>query len=92
MTDSYRVIEELKGYSFNKKCVDCNKDDPEWVSTNNGVFLCLTCCAKHRSLGNNVSKIKSTMHLDWEPQELMALQKGGNKSFVEFMTAYDLNN
>lgn len=32
------------------------------------------------------------MHLDWEPQELMALQKGGNKSFVEFMMAYDLNN
>ena len=30
------------------------------------------------------------MHIDWEDHELLTLQKGGNKSFVEFMSAYDL--
>jgi hypothetical protein len=30
------------------------------------------------------------MHLDWEDDELMAMQKGGNRSFSDFMSAYDL--
>jgi len=32
------------------------------------------------------------MHLEWEPEELLALQKGGNKSFIDFMKAYGLND
>jgi len=90
--DASRVIDEVKHHFYNQKWADCGKDDPEWVSTNNGVFLCLTCCARHRSLGNEVSKIKSIMHVDWEDDELLALQKGGNKSFKEFMDAYYLND
>ena len=92
MIDSSKVIWEVKQYPANKKCVDWQKDAPEWVSTNNGVFLWLIWWAKHRSLGTEISKIKSIMHLDWEKNELIALQKGGNKSFIEFMSAYDLNN
>ena len=91
MIEASRVIEEVKEYSTNKQWVDCGKEDPEWVSTNNGVFICLIWWAKHRSLGANVSRIKSIMHLDWEASELKALQKGGNKSFIDFMAAYGLN-
>lgn len=32
------------------------------------------------------------MHLDWEEDELMAMQKGGNKSFTDFMSAYNLEH
>lgn len=32
------------------------------------------------------------MHVDWEYEELMALEKGGNQSFSEFMSAYELND
>ena len=92
MIEASRVIEEVKEYSTNKQWVDWGKEDPEWVSTNNGVFICLIWCAKHRSLGTDVSKIKSIMHLDWEAYELKALQKGGNKSFQDFMAAYGLND
>lgn len=31
------------------------------------------------------------MHLEWEEEEILALQKGGNKSFTHFMDAYNLN-
>lgn len=62
------------------------------MSTNNGVFLCLSCCAKHRSLGTNISKIKSIMHVEWDFEEIEALQKGGNRSFNDFMTAYNLHD
>jgi hypothetical protein len=31
------------------------------------------------------------MHIDWEDDELLILQKSGNQSFKEFMSAYDLN-
>ena len=54
--------------------------------------MCLTWWAKHRSLGTNISKIKSILHLEWEPEEISALSKGGNKSFIDYMSAYGLNN
>ena len=90
--DASKVIQEVIQFPANNKCADWGKDGPEWVSINNGVFICLIWCAKHRSLGNEISKIKSIMHSDWERSELMALQKGGNKSFIEFMEAYSLNS
>lgn len=32
------------------------------------------------------------MHLDWDANELKALEKAGNKSFQDFMAAYGLND
>ena len=28
-------------YDLNKFCVECQKPNPEWVSVNNGVYLCI---------------------------------------------------
>merc|ERR1712154_677494 len=33
-----RIIQET-----NKICADCNKKDPEWVSINTGVIICIDC-------------------------------------------------
>ena len=41
----------------NTMCVDCGASDPEWVSLNLGVVMCITCSAAHRAMGSHVSQV-----------------------------------
>jgi hypothetical protein len=42
----------------NAICADCDNPNPDWVSLNLGVLLCIECSAVHRSLGVHVSKVR----------------------------------
>ena len=44
----------------NGECADCGAPQPEWVSINLGVFLCIECSGIHRSLGTHISKVSDT--------------------------------
>lgn len=35
--------------------------DPEWLSVNLGVMICLECCGIHRELGVHISRTQSTV-------------------------------
>ena len=39
---------------LNNYCFDCFEKNPNWVSINNAIYLCLSCAGKHRSLGINI--------------------------------------
>ncbi|XP_064206750.1 arf-GAP with Rho-GAP domain, ANK repeat and PH domain-containing protein 1 isoform X1 [Anguilla rostrata] len=44
---------------WNKVCADCGSASPEWASVNLLVVICEACAGQHRSLGINVSKVRS---------------------------------
>lgn len=45
----------------------------EWSASNKGIILCIECSGIHRSLGVQISKVKSLCLDDW-PSELISVQ------------------
>jgi hypothetical protein len=43
----------------NTVCADCSEPHPSWASVNNSVLVCFQCAGIHRSLGTEISQIKS---------------------------------
>lgn len=54
--------------------------DPEWVSVNLGVFICISCSGAHRSLGTHISKVRSCMWDDLDETQVQFLEEMGNEN------------
>jgi hypothetical protein len=79
-----KVQEIFQAAPENQCCADCTVrlTDSVWVSTTVGAFLCIHCAGAHRTLGVQVSRVKS-LHLDaWADDDVPAM-KGGNKRVHE---------
>ncbi|KAA0200550.1 Arf GAP with SH3 domain ANK repeat and PH [Fasciolopsis buskii] len=55
----------------NAVCADCDRADPEWVSVNLGVLICLECCGAHRELGVHCSRTQSLLMDDLSTNQLL---------------------
>eukprot|EP00002_Diphylleia_rotans_P025729 TRINITY_DN5097_c0_g1_i2.p1 TRINITY_DN5097_c0_g1~~TRINITY_DN5097_c0_g1_i2.p1 ORF type:complete len:502 (-),score=104.66 TRINITY_DN5097_c0_g1_i2:1057-2562(-) len=62
----------------NRECVDCGARDPDWVSINLGVLMCIGCSGIHRSLGVHISKVRSLTLDRCDPQLLEFMKAIGN--------------
>uniref|UniRef100_A0A7S1B218 Uncharacterized protein n=1 Tax=Noctiluca scintillans TaxID=2966 RepID=A0A7S1B218_NOCSC len=68
---------ELLRRPDNRACADCGRD-VAWASVNLGVFVCSTCASVHRTLGAQLSKIKSVKLDEWRPEWVRVCSAIGN--------------
>lgn len=85
---SIQVFDKLLDIPENKKCFECGSPTSNWVSVNNGIFLCFDCSGTHKSLGPQVSLIKSICMDNWTSLQLAMMQNGGNAKLHEFFSNY----
>ena len=77
---------------LNQFCIECQEKDPQWVSVNNGIFICLHCSAFHRGYGVNISFVRSLEMDQLDPIQIKMLEIGGNRKFLEFVQLYMMQN
>jgi hypothetical protein len=81
------MLKSLKG---NHRCLDCGEQDPQWATVSYGALLCLQCSGRHRSLGVQVSCVRSIVMDDWSHAEVLSMLEGGNAQLHEFFERHSL--
>lgn len=79
LTENQRQVMEIAIRPGNRACADCGAPQPEWASTNLGIFVCIDCAGPHRSFGSHVSKMRGVKLDRWDQPELLCrLDEVGN--------------
>ena len=88
---SHPDIPEILSLPGNSSCCDCGMEKPKWASLNNGAFLCLKCAGVHRSLGVDISTIRSLQIDSWTHKQILYLSHGGNFKLQKLWEKYSIN-
>ena len=89
---SHPDIPEILTLPGNSTCCDCGIEKPKWASLNNGVFLCLKCAGIHRSLGVDISTIRSLQIDSWTDKQILYLTNGGNNKLKQIWEEYGIDS
>ena len=81
----------LKNIEGNQRCIDCGAHDPQWATISYGAMLCLQCSGHHRSLGVQVSCVRSISMDEWSLPEVIAMLEGGNGQLATFFSRHALS-
>lgn len=79
-----RLLAMLNSSANRNCCGECKTHNPTWASWNLGIFLCGRCASAHRSLGRDISRVKSLSMEQWSFRELSTLERIGNKANNQF--------
>lgn len=104
-TISDTQIKKIFDNPSNKLCFDCgnffilgnlkdflkDQEDPQWISINNGIFICLSCCNQHKELGSEYSLIKSFLLDNLTETDILYLQTGGNNKLKNFFEGFNIS-
>jgi len=80
----------LKRLEGNSRCVDCGEQNPQWAACRYGAMLCLNCSGHHRSLGVQVSSVRSISMDEWSVTEVVSMLEGGNQQIGNFFERHNL--
>ncbi|TRY85124.1 hypothetical protein DNTS_006329 [Danionella cerebrum] len=86
---NYEVAERIWEEPSNQMCADCSAGKPEWASVNLAVVFCKRCAGEHRSLGPNISKVRS-LKMDrkvWTEELIQLFLSIGNERANQFWAA-----
>lgn len=82
-----RIIHYIQCLPGNDRCCDCSAQDPEWLSVNLGVLMCIHCSGRHRELGVQYSRIRSLKLDAIKTSELLIARVMGNALLNEVLEA-----
>ena len=78
-------INEIKNNELNKECFDCGACYPEYISINNGVFICNNCLEIHNTFPKEISSTLKNNLSSLNNKELQYMYLGGNQRLFEFI-------
>jgi hypothetical protein len=80
----------LKNLEGNHRCIDCREHNPQWAAVRYGALLCLNCSGHHRSMGVQVSTVRSITMDEWSLEEVISMLEGGNAQLSGFFSRHAL--
>ena len=81
----------LQSIDGNQQCMDCGERNPSWAAVRYGALLCLQCSGHHRSLGVQISCVRSVNMDEWSPEHLLQMLEGGNSQLAAFFDRHHLS-
>ena len=80
-----RKIKEIINDEFNSKCMDCQSEYPEYISLNNGIFICADCYNRHKKFPKYISDPVENDINSLTMEEIQYLYYGGNKRLNDYI-------
>ena len=84
-TSYIQKIEEKIKDELNNFCVECGEENPEYISINNGIFICGDCVQNHLKFPKSISTIRKNNIKSLTLNEIQYLLCGGNRALLNFI-------
>ena len=69
----------------NNECFECSNSNPEFISLNNGIFICKNCIKNHSNLPTSISNILKNDLNNLTLKNIQYLCFGGNEKLKLFI-------
>ena len=80
-----KILEKKLKDELNNFCVECGNENPEFISINNGIFICSECVQNHLQFPKNISRIVNNNIKSLTLDEIQFLLCGGNRALLNFI-------